>query len=497
MNLASVIEAHDAGRPALHSRGQQTTYGELRDQVGRARAALVARGVAPADRVALVAANDAGFVVAYLAILGVGAVAVPLNPSSPAPELERELAAVGARLVVTEPAFAGVVDECKTAGIPGFGGVVVVADLTAEGESSGEGAQPIVERGEDDVAVLLFTSGTAGAPRPAMLTHGNLYSNIRQMLANPARPDHLDDISLCVIPLFHVFGLNALLGLALAVGSSIVLVDRFDARATLEAVAEHGVTVLTGVPTMWAAWSALPEDEAGPDLLASVRIAISGAAALDPEVRRAVRRRYGVDVSEGYGLTEASPAVTSGLGHGAPDGSIGVPLPGVEMRLVDNTGEDALVGDPGEIWVRGPNVFPGYWNDPEATAAALTPDGWLRTGDIAVVDDDGFLSLLDRAKDVIIVSGFNVFPAEVEEVLGTHPAVKEVAVVGVPHPQSGEAIKAYVVPDPGTRPDEAELIAHVGRHLARYKCPATIEIVDRLPHGDTGKVLRRALRQDG
>ncbi len=495
MNLASVIEAHDAGRPALVSRGRVTTYGELRDQVGRARAALVARGVEPGDRVAIVAANDPGFVVAYLSVLGVGAVAVPLNPTSPAPELERELAAVGARLVLTEPASAAVVDHCETAEIAEFAGAVLIDELPGEGQ--GAPGPPIVEREDDDLAVLLFTSGTAGAPRPAMLTHGNLLANIRQILANPSRPDHLDDVSLCVIPLFHVFGLNALLGQALAVGSSVVLVDRFDARASLEAVAEHGVTVLTGVPTMWAAWVALPEDQAGPELLASVRIAVSGAAALEPEVRRAVRERFGIDITEGYGLTEASPAVTSGLGHGAPDGSIGVPLPGVQIRLVDRSGEDALVGDPGEIWVRGPNVFAGYWNDPEATAAALTPDGWLRTGDVAVVDDDGFLSVVDRAKDVIIVSGFNVFPAEVEEVLGTHPAVKEVAVVGVPHASSGEAVKAFVVPAPGTEPDEADLIAYVGRYLARYKCPSTIEITDRLPHGETGKVLRRALRADG
>src|SRR5262245_29338320 len=495
MNLATAIEEHDAGHRALHSRGEWTNYGQLRDQVGRARAGLLARGVEPGDRVAVVAANDVGFVVAYLAVLGVGAVAVPLNPASPAPELQRELAAVAARLVVTEPDFAGVVGECETAGIEGFAGIVLVSDLIAEGE--GDSPPPIVAREDDDLAVLLFTSGTAGAPRPAMLTHGNLGSNIRQILANPARPDDQADIALCVIPLFHVFGLNALLGQALTVGSAVVLQERFDARASLEAVAEHGVTVLTGVPTMWTAWAALPDDEAGPEALASVRYAVSGAAALDPEVRRAVRRRYGVDVTEGYGLTEASPAVTSGLGYGAPDGSIGVPLPGVEMRLVDKTGEDTLVGDPGEIWVRGPNVFPGYWNDPEATAAALTSDGWLRTGDVAVVDDDGFLSIVDRAKDVIIVSGFNVYPAEVEEVLGTHPGVKEVAVVGVPHPTSGEAITAFVVPAPGAQPSESELIAHVGRHLARYKCPSTIVIVDRLPHGDTGKVLKRELRPDG
>jgi long-chain acyl-CoA synthetase len=244
---------------------------------------------------------------------------------------------------------------------------------------------------------------------------------------------------------------------------------------------------------MWAAWAGLatlPEDA-----LATVRLAASGAAPLDPAVRRQVRDRLGVDLAEGYGLTEASPVVTTGVGHDAPDGSIGVPLPGVEVRLIDSDGEDALVGDPGEVWVRGPNVFPGYWNDPEATAAALTPDGWLRTGDVAVVDDDGFLSLVDRVKDVIVVSGFNVFPAEVEDVLASQPGVADVAVIGVPHPHSGEAVKAFVVPEPGAHLEEDALVDHASRYLARYKCPSTVAFVDELPHGVTGKVLRRALRE--
>ena len=325
-----------------------------------------------------------------------------------------------------------------------------------------------------------------------MLTHGNLTANLDQILANPARPDGVDDVALAVLPLFHVFGLNALLGLTLRVGGTVVLVERFDPHSTLAAVAEHGVTVLSGVPTMWAAWAGLRD--AAPDAFATVRYAVSGAAPLDPATRRAVRDRFGLDLTEGYGLTEASPAVTSGLGHDAPDGSIGVPLPGVEVRLVDSEGEDALVGDPGEIWVRGPNVFPGYWDDPEATAGALTPDGWLRTGDTAVVDDAGFLCLVDRTKDVIIVSGFNVFPGEVEDVLAAHPAVEAAAVVGVPHPHSGEAVRAYVVVREGCHVDEDALIDHAGRHLARYKCPSSVTFVDELPHGLTGKLLRRALR---
>jgi long-chain acyl-CoA synthetase len=486
MNLATVIEDHDADRPALVSRGKVTTYGRLRDQVARMRGCLVARGVAPGDRVAIMAANNWYFVSAYLAVLGVGAIAVPLNPQSPPPEIEHELRVVGARLTLVGPSGRQVVTAVDAAALPGYEGSVGVGDLL-DGEPS-----PLVDRGPDDVAVLLFTSGTAGAPRAAMLTHGNLTGNIAQILANPERPEGVDEVALCVLPLFHVFGLNALLGVTLHVGGTVVLVERFDPHSTLEAVAEHGVTVLTGVPTMWAGWAGLRD--ATPDAMATVRLAVSGAAALDPRVRRAVRERFGIDLTEGYGLTEASPAVTSGLGHDAPDGSIGVPVPGVSVRLVDTEGEDALVGDPGEIWVKGPNVFPGYWHDDEATRAALTPDGWLRTGDIAVVDDDGFLSLVDRAKDVIIVSGFNVFPAEVEDVLARHPAVEAAAVVGVPHPHSGEAVKAFVVVADGAQVDDNALIDHTGLYLARYKCPSTITFVDALPQGVTGKVLRRALR---
>jgi long-chain acyl-CoA synthetase len=486
MNLATIVEEHDADRPALISRGRVTTYGELRDQVARMRGALAARGIAPGDRVAILAANNWYFVSAYLAVLGAGAIAVPLNPQSPPAEVERELATTGAKLALVGPSGRELAEAVDRGALPDYEGVVDVADLL------GADPAPLVDRAADDVAVLLFTSGTAGAPRPAMLTHGNLSANLDQVLANSARPHGVDEVALAVLPLFHVFGLNAVLGVTLRVGGTVVLVERFDPHSTLAEVAEHGVTVLSGVPTMWAAWAGLPD--VAPAALASVRDAVSGAAALDPAVRRAVRDRLGLDLTEGYGLTEASPAVTSGLGHDAPDGSIGVPLPGVQVRLVDTEGQDALVGDPGEIWVRGPNVFAGYWQDPEASAAALTPDGWLRTGDTAVVDDDGFLWLVDRTKDVIIVSGFNVFPGEVEDVLAMHPAVEAAAVVGVPHPHSGEAVRAYVVVRAGAHVDEDALVEHACRHLARYKCPSSIAFVDELPHGLSGKLLRRALR---
>jgi len=272
----------------------------------------------------------------------------------------------------------------------------------------------------------------------------------------------------------------------------VVLVMRFDPSTALDTIAERGVTVIPGAPPMWTAWAALPDVQA--TAFVGVRLALSGAAKLPEDAADLLRERYGVIVREGYGLTEASPVVTTSVGLEARRGSIGRPLPGVTVRLVDNDGDEVPQGDAGEIWVRGENVFQGYWDDEAATRRALHGDGWLRTGDIAVEDDDGYLFLVDRAKDLIIVSGFNVFPAEVEEVLLQHPAVLEAAVVGVPHPHTGEAVKAYVVVAAGADVHEEELIAFCHGQLARYKCPTKVLVVDELPKGMGGKILRRILR---
>ena len=275
-------------------------------------------------------------------------------------------------------------------------------------------------------------------------------------------------------------------------GSRIVLLDRFDAEEALRAIVAHGVTDLTGPPAMWHGLAAA--ESASPDAVATVERAASGAAALGPEIRKSVQERLGLALAEGYGLTETSPVVATGVGQDAPVGSVGRPLPGVEVRIIDADGEDTFIGDAGEILVRGDNVFVGYWNDPEATTAVLTGDGWLHTGDIGFADESGFLFLSDRAKDLIIVSGFNVFPAEVEDVLVSHPGVAEAAVVGVPNARTGEAVKAFVVLEEGAGIGLEDLREHTHGHLARYKCPAEIELVDELPHGPSCKLLRRTLR---
>jgi long-chain acyl-CoA synthetase len=497
VNLASIVDPHPADRVALVSRGRATTYGELRDEAARLRGGLAGLGLRPGDRVALAVPNNAWFARAYLAVVGAGMVAVPLNPTSPAAELQRELAVVGASAVVVGPSSSAGVAALDRSSLPSLGHLVALPGVDLPGAVAvedllGGAPAPLADRAPADVAVLMFTSGTAGAPRAAMLTHRNLLSNLEQVQAHPGRAQQPDDVSLGVLPLFHIFGLNVVLGLGFYTGSQVVLVERFDPASALDTIARHGITIVPGAPTMWMAWAALPD--ADRTAMRTVRLAASGAAKLPVETARAIEERFGVRVTEGYGLTEASPVVTTSAGQPPRPGSIGVLVPGMEMRLVDADGEDALVGDAGEIWVRGPNVFAGYWEDQEATAAVLTEDGWLRTGDVAVVDDDGWCYLVDRAKDLIIVSGFNVFPAEVEDVLAAHPAVAGVAVVGVPHPYHGEAVKAVVVLREGANVEEDELIAWCEHRLARYKCPTKVAFVDELPVGAGGKVLRRELR---
>ena len=509
MNLAGVIAEHPADDPALVSRGEVTTFGQLREQVDAARAVLVGLGIVPGDRVAIVAGNTRHFVVAYLALLGAGIVAVPLNPSDPPSALGAELVVVGAAAAVVDPVGASAWAGVELGAVPSLRHVVwagdgagpstsaVAAGPTAEGPidivldlAPGGERAAIVDVPDDHLAALLFTSGTAGAPRAAMLTHGNLLANIEQSSRRDGAVARTD-VALCVLPLFHVFGLNVLLGQALAAGASVVLVQRFDPTTALETIAQRAVTIVAGAPPMFVAWCALVDAPA--DAFASVRLVTSGAAALGVDTSETFRDRFGVPVREGYGLTEASPIVTTSVGMQPRAGTVGRALPGVDLRVVDASGDDVEDGDPGELLVKGPNVFAGYWADPAATGRVLV-NGWLRTGDLVVMDEDGYVSIVDRVKDLVIVSGFNVFPAEVEEVIAAFPGVAEVAVIGVPHPHTGEAVKAYVVAKDGAELYEEPIIQHCLDHLARYKCPAKVMIVPEVPRSDAGKLLRRVLR---
>jgi long-chain acyl-CoA synthetase len=499
VNLASLADQHPADRRALISRGKVTTWGELQEQAASLRGGLIRLGLEPGDRVAIICANNWYFVVSYLAILGSGLVAVPLNPASPTPALERELSEVGAKAVIVGPSARGRLEAGDPANVPDLEHVVFAQGTQIDGVEgllfddlmAGDPA-PLVAREDDDLAALLFTSGTGGAPKAAMLSHGNLRASLEQTMASEDRRLGPDDLAFAVLPFFHIFGMNVALGGAIFSGSALLLVERFDPTSALEAIEKHGATVLVGPPTLWHALATLPDADA--DALRTIRIATSGASKLPAEVAEGMKARYGITLHEGYGLTETSPVVSTTVGTDAPMGSIGRPVRGVEVRLVDLEGDDVLVGDAGEIWVRGPNVFQGYWNDAEATANAMTDDGWLRTGDLAVVSDDGYLMLVDRAKDLIIVSGFNVYPAEVEEVLMEHPAIARAAVVGVAHPHTGEAVKAFVVPEEGVAIEEDDVIAWCEARLPRYKCPQKVNFVDDLPEGLGGKLLRRVLR---
>lgn len=485
MNLAARLLRDADDRPALLTDGTVVTRAELAARVGHLAAWLADRGVGPGDRVALVAGNDTAFVEAYLAVLHTGAVAVPLEPAAPPAERAAQARVTAPRFVLSSPADAA--GGAETAAAVGAG------HLSLDGTTAAMTPTPPQPRDPDDVAALLFTSGTAGAPKAAMLTHGSLAANLDQTAAVPALSTGPSDVMLGALPFFHVFGLNAVLGRALDTSTPLLVVEHFDPAATLAAIAEHRVTVVPAVPGMYAAWLAL--DDADPRALASVRIAVSGATFLPAEVFNGMREHFGLDVCEGYGLTEASPVVTSSVGA-APvrPGSVGWPLPGVEVRLVDAQGDDALAGDPGEIWVRGPNVFAGYWEEPEATARVLE-GGWLHTGDVAVAGADGALELVDRVKDLIIVSGFNVYPAEVEEVLRAQPGIADAAVVGEPDSRSGQTVVAYVVAAPGSVVDEAVVRRGVATRLARYKVPSAVHVVDELPRTFGGKLARRGLRR--
>jgi long-chain acyl-CoA synthetase len=487
MNLADVLLASAATQPdavALIGRhGHPMTYAELADTAARLGTLLRDAGVNPGDRVAVVSLNNESFVAAYLAALHVGAVCVPLNPAAPPAALERELSDVDPALTLAAGS--------STSLVAAAGRDVHPIDL----DTLPAVAAPRVDRAPEDLAVLLFTSGTAGVPRAARLTHANLAANIAQVQDHPGLRVEAHDVGMALLPCFHIFGLNVVLGVGLAGGAATVLVERFDAAGSAQLAHDRGVTILAGVPVMFRDWADLDLADAAPDTFASVRLAVSGAAPLPGEVAAAFRDRYGIVLHQGYGLTEASPIVTTtALSAGPPPpGSIGPPLPGVAVRLVDSTGADVLAGDPGELWVQGPNVFPGYWHDDQASAVALTDDGWLRTGDVGVIEDDGDLRLVDRLKDLIIVSGFNVYPVEVEDCLRSHPDVHDVGVVGAPSARTGETVVAFIVPEPGRSPDPSDLAAHCARSLPRYKCPTRSELVPNLPRNPAGKLLRRAL----
>ncbi|HEV3474296.1 MAG TPA: long-chain fatty acid--CoA ligase [Actinomycetota bacterium] len=492
---------------AARGRGEKTvlifgdrsiSYAELDERARRAAATFDALGLRKGDRVAVMLGNVPEFIEVLHGAWRLGLVVAPLNVMLTPEEAGYVLADADARTAVVDPALLPTVLAVRDR-IPGLHSVLVTGPgATAPGTRSYEeamsaaGGHPPVEVTENDIALLQYTAGTTAAPKGAVLTHGNLLANLDQMDSVPALEQAESDVVLLVLPLFHIYALNVVLGITIRRGATAVLVERFDPVDTLDLIQRHNVTVVFGAPPMFTAWLAAAE---GRDVdLSSVRIAVSGAAPLPGQILEAFRERLGVTIWEGYGLTETAPAVTTNaLGEEAKADSIGLVLPGVDVRLVDEHGDDVEDGDPGEILVRGPNVFGGYWNRPEESNGSFLGE-WFRTGDVAYRDEDGYLFIVDRKKDLIIVSGFNVFPKEVEDVIAQHPKVAECAVVGVPDERTGEAVKALVVLAADESATEEEIAEHCRGSLARFKCPTEVELVASLPKHVTGKVLRRALR---
>jgi long-chain acyl-CoA synthetase len=519
-------------RKALMFFGRATTYAKLLEEVNRFAGALRRLGLRKGERVAVILPNCPQEVIAFYAILRLGAIVVPTNPLYTAPELRHQLADSGTRMVIVfDKAYETLADALPGTGVqqvvvtsladhlpfvkrellklpvakarrlaaelstevPETANVLRFEDLMREGPDNPQQTpiDPI-----RDLAVLQYTGGTTGRPKGAMLTHRNLVANAYQTVAwDPGiRPGQ--DISLAVVPLFHVFGLTFCLTCTLLIGGTVVLVPKFDLDLVLDAVRKHKPTIFPGVPPIYQQLAAAPEaKKAG---VGDIRTCVSGAMKLARTTVDAFRIGTGGQVVQGYGMTETSPVLMANpLDGNARHISVGAPLPGTEARIVDERDPRRVlpVGYPGELIVRGPQVFAGYWNQPAETSETLSRDGWFRTGDIAVMSPDGFFTLIDRKRDVVIVDGFNVYPSEVENVLAAHPGVAEVAVVGIPDSAHGEVVGAYIIPrEPAPRPEEIR--AYAAQHLTGYKVPTYVEMRPALPRNMLGKVLRRVLREE-
>jgi len=506
LNLATILRVSARKypkKPAIIVGDTQLPYEAVHAYAQKLAGALAKLGIRRGQHVALMLPNVPHFTIAYYAAHYLGCPVVPLNVLLTADEIAYHLTDSDAVALVAwegffeqaQAAFSRV-DTCKT---------LIVGRANPADTSAPEGAhnmmaltatgEPVLDLPDtmpDDTAVILYTSGTTGRPKGAELTHFNLFYNA-EYCATRLMPLTPDTVSLVVLPLFHSFGQTVVMNGGLRVGGTLVLLPRFDPKATLELMHKYRVTYFAGVPTMYFALLNYPE--ASQYDLSSLKYCAAGGAAMPVEVMKAFDEKYRVNILEGYGLSETSPTASFNvLDRPKKAGSIGVPLEGVEFKLIDEKG--ATVTEPmvpGEICIKGPNVMKGYYKKPEATAESIK-DGWFTTGDIAHRDADGYYFIVDRKKDMIIRGGFNVYPREIEEVLYAHPAVLEAAVIGVPHQSHGEEVKAVLALKPGQKATAEDIIAYTKEKLAAYKYPRIVEFRDSLPKTATGKILKRELR---
>jgi long-chain acyl-CoA synthetase len=514
INVAVLLEdsaREEPNRAALVLGATRLTYAQVNAMASQVAHALVARGVGPGDTVALTCPNVPWFAIAYHGILKTGAAVVPLNVLLKRREIAYHLRDSGAKAYFC---FQGTPDLpmgeeghaafTEVEGCASF--IYIPADPAAPSPYEGSPTLAGFMRDQprafdsrptqaDDTAVILYTSGTTGQPKGAALTHANILFNV--MLCNKLFPTNNHDVHLVTLPLFHSFGQVVQLNMGFYNRATLVLLPRFDAATALRIMDSEGVTFFAGVPTMyWAMLNTGPLDGMDLEKVArNLRMAVSGGAALPVAVLEGVKARFGVDVLEGYGLSETSPIATfNRTDRPKKPGSVGLPVWGVQIKLVDPNGKVCGVDEPGEVLIRGHNVMKGYHGRPEATAEAIDAEGWFRSGDVGRVDADGYLYIVDRAKDMIIRGGFNVYPRELEEVLLTHPGVSLAAVVGVPSAEHGEEVKAYVIKKAGAVLTEDELVAWCKDQMAAYKYPRIVEFRDALPMTATGKILKRELK---
>jgi long-chain acyl-CoA synthetase len=503
LNLAVLLEEstkEKAERPALILGDDVLTYAELRDAAKKFANALAGLGVESGDKVALMVPNVPQFAIAYYGILNVGAAVVPLNVLLKGPEVSYHLGDSDAVALV---AWESLLEEARK----GYEEAERCEKLIVVEEPDGEGAPEgtygfdkllvdssagceMARTTPEDTAVVIYTSGTTGRPKGAELSHFNMFYNA---VCNADKLLGLreDDIEIAVLPLFHIFGQTCVMNAGVYAGNTVVLVPRFEPDTVLKAIQDAGVTVFTGVPTMYQYLLRHPDlDEYD---TSSLRLGVSGGAAMPLEVLKAVEERFGIVILEGYGLSETSPTTCFNRSTGQrKTGSIGLPIWGTEARVVNEEDEEVPRGERGELVVKGHNVMKGYYKNPKATEEAMR-GGWFHTGDMATMDEDGFIFIVDRVKDMILRGGYNVYPREIEEVLYEHPAIAEVAVIGVSHEELGEEVRAVVALKQGESATEEEIVAFAKERVAAYKYPRSVAFIDDLPKTATGKVLKREL----
>jgi long-chain acyl-CoA synthetase len=491
LNLASLLTdsaGRTPGAPAIRLGDDELSYGELDDRGARLTTLLREKGFRQGDRVGVMLPNVPEFPVAYYGVLRAGGVVVPMNVLLKRREIAFYLEDSGAKLLL---AWHGFAEEAREGAADAGAETIEVEPASfAETLAGLEPTAGLAETAEDDTAVILYTSGTTGKPKGAELTHMNLFRNA-DVSSRTTSEITQGDVVLGTLPLFHSFGQTVSMNASLMVGACLTLVPRFDPGEALATMQRDGVTHFYGVPTMYGALLHHPERESFDT--SALRICITGGASMPVEVLRGFEDAFGAKVMEGYGLSETSPVACSN--H--PDkerkaGSIGTPIEGVEMQVVDEDDNPVAQGEVGEIVIRGHNIMKGYWQRPDATAETMR-GGWFHSGDMARTDEDGYFYIVDRKKDLIIRGGYNVYPREVEEVLYEHPKIREAAVVGVPHDEWGEEIGAAVVLHEGEELEPEEISAYVKERIAAYKYPRVVWFIDDLPKGPTGKILKREI----